>query len=55
MARNLSVDTFVPGHGAPRVGRGVGDLDEQKRYFVALRDGVSRMIAAGINGACVAS
>jgi glyoxylase-like metal-dependent hydrolase (beta-lactamase superfamily II) len=47
IARNLPVDTFVPGHGAPRIGRGVADLDEQKRYFVALRDEVSRMIAAG--------
>jgi glyoxylase-like metal-dependent hydrolase (beta-lactamase superfamily II) len=47
MARNLPVDTYVPGHGAPRVGRGVADLDEQKRYFIALRDEVSRMIAAG--------
>ena len=47
IARNLPVDTFVPGHGAPRVGRGVADLDEQKRYFVALRDEVSKMVAAG--------
>ncbi len=47
MARGLPVDTYVPGHGAPRVGRGVADLDEQKRYFIALRDEVSKMLAAG--------
>ncbi len=47
MASNLPVHTYVPGHGAPRVGRGVADLDEQKRYFIALRNEVSKMIAAG--------
>jgi hypothetical protein len=43
MARNLPVDMVVLGHGAPRIGRGVADHDEQKRYFVALRDEVSKV------------
>jgi glyoxylase-like metal-dependent hydrolase (beta-lactamase superfamily II) len=46
-ARRLPVDTYVPGHGPVHVGRGVADLEEQKKYFVALRDEVSKMIAAG--------
>ena len=47
MARNLSVDTYVPGHGPAHIGRGVKDLEEQKRYFVVMRDEVAKMIAAG--------
>jgi glyoxylase-like metal-dependent hydrolase (beta-lactamase superfamily II) len=47
MARHLPVDTYVPGHGAPRIGRGIADVEEQKRYFVTLRDGVSKLIAEG--------
>ena len=47
MARKLPVDTYVPGHGPVHLGRGVADLEEQKRYFVVLRDEVSKMIAAG--------
>ena len=47
MARHLPVDTFVPGHGPVHIGRGVKDLEEQKRYFVVMRDEVSKMIAAG--------
>ena len=47
MARRLPVDTYVPGHGPVHVGRGVADLEEQKKYFVTLRDEVSKMIAAG--------
>ena len=46
-ARRLPVDTYVPGHGPVHVGRGVADLEEQKKYFVALRDEVSKMIVAG--------
>ncbi len=47
MARNLPVDTYVPGHGPAHIGRSVKDLEEQKRYFVAMRDEVTKMIAAG--------
>ena len=47
MARQLPVDTYVPGHGPVHVGRGVADLEEQKKYFVVMRDEVSKMIAAG--------
>jgi cyclase len=47
MARKLPVDTYVPGHGPVHVGRGVADLEEQKKYFVTLRDEVSKMIASG--------
>jgi cyclase len=45
--RRLPVDTYVPGHGPVHVGRGVADLEEQRRYFVVMRDEVSKMIAAG--------
>jgi glyoxylase-like metal-dependent hydrolase (beta-lactamase superfamily II) len=47
MARHLPVETFVPGHGSAHIGRGVKDLEEQKRYFVVMRDEVAKMIAAG--------
>ncbi len=47
MARNLPVDTYVPGHGPVHVGRGVADLQELRRYFLAMRDEVSRMIKQG--------
>ena len=46
-ARRLPVDTYVPGHGPVHVGRGVADLEEQKKYFVVMRDEVSKMIVAG--------
>jgi cyclase len=49
MARNLAVETYVPGHGPARLGRGMKDLEEQKRYFVVMRDEVAKMIAAGKN------
>jgi cyclase len=49
MARNLPVETYVPGHGPAHIGRGVKDLEEQKRYFVVMRDEVAKMIAAGKN------
>ena len=49
MARNLAVETYVPGHGPAHLGRGVKDLEEQKRYFVVMRDEVAKMIAAGKN------
>jgi glyoxylase-like metal-dependent hydrolase (beta-lactamase superfamily II) len=47
MARSLPVDTYVPGHGPAHLGRGVKDLEEQKRYFVVMRDEVAKMVAAG--------
>jgi glyoxylase-like metal-dependent hydrolase (beta-lactamase superfamily II) len=47
MARELPVDTYVPGHGPAHIGRGVKDLEEQKRYFVVMRDEVGKMIKAG--------
>jgi len=47
MARNLPVDTYVPGHGPVHVGRGVADLQELRRYFEAMRAEVSRMIKEG--------
>jgi len=47
MQRNLAVDTYVPGHGPVHIGRGVKDLEEQKRYFVVMRDEVAKMIQAG--------
>jgi glyoxylase-like metal-dependent hydrolase (beta-lactamase superfamily II) len=47
MARNLAVETYVPGHGPVHIGRGVKDLEEQKRYFVAMRDEVAKMVQAG--------
>jgi glyoxylase-like metal-dependent hydrolase (beta-lactamase superfamily II) len=49
MARNLPVETYVPGHGPAHIGRGMKDLEEQKRYFVVMRDEVAKMIAAGKN------
>ncbi len=47
MARNLPVETYVPGHGPAHIGRGIKDLEEQKRYFVVMRDEVAKMVAAG--------
>ncbi len=47
MARNLPAETYVPGHGPVHLGRGVKDLEEQKRYFVVMRDEVAKMVAAG--------
>jgi len=47
IARRLPVDTYVPGHGPVHVGRGAADLEEQRKYFIVLRDEVSKMIAAG--------
>jgi glyoxylase-like metal-dependent hydrolase (beta-lactamase superfamily II) len=45
--RQLPVDTYVPGHGPAHLGRGVADLEEQRKYFVVMRDEVSKMITAG--------
>lgn len=45
--RRLPVDTYIPGHGPVHVGRGAADLEEQRRYFVVMRDEVSKMIMAG--------
>jgi glyoxylase-like metal-dependent hydrolase (beta-lactamase superfamily II) len=47
MRRNLAVETYVPGHGPVHIGRGVKDLEEQKRYFVVMRDEVAKMVQAG--------
>jgi len=47
MVRHLPVETYVPGHEPVHVGRGVKDLEEQKRYFVVMRDEVAKLIAAG--------
>jgi len=47
MARNLAVETYVPGHGPAHIGRGVKDLEEQKRYFIVMRDEVAKMVQAG--------
>jgi glyoxylase-like metal-dependent hydrolase (beta-lactamase superfamily II) len=47
MQRNLPVDTYIPGHGPVHIGRGVKDLEEQKRYFVVMRNEVAKMVAAG--------
>lgn len=47
IARQLPVDTFVPGHGPVHIGRGVADLEEQRRYFIVMRDAVSKMMMAG--------
>ena len=49
MARNLPVDTYIPGHGPVHIGRGVKDLEEQKRYFVVMRDEVAKMVRDGKN------
>lgn len=46
-ARNLPVDTYVPGHGSVRIGRGVADIEEMKRYYVVVRNELSKMIVAG--------
>jgi len=47
MRRNLAVETYIPGHGPAHIGRGVKDLEEQKRYFVVMRDEIAKMVQAG--------
>ena len=47
IARGLPVDTYVPGHGPVHLGRGVADIEEQRRYFIVMRDQVSKLITAG--------
>ena len=47
IARGLPVDTYVPGHGPVHLGRGVADIEEQRRYFLVMRDQVSKLITAG--------
>ena len=49
IARQLPVDTYVPGHGPVHLHRGVKDLEEQKRYFVTMRAEVAKRIQAGKN------
>jgi glyoxylase-like metal-dependent hydrolase (beta-lactamase superfamily II) len=47
IARALPVDTYVPGHGPVHIGKGIADIEEQRRYFLVMRDEVSKMITAG--------
>lgn len=47
IAKQLPVDTYIPGHGPVHIGRGIADLEEQRRYFIVMRDAVSKMIMAG--------
>lgn len=47
MAGQLAVDAYVPGYGPVHVGRGLKDLEEQKRYFIVMRDEVAQLMAAG--------
>ena len=47
MQRSLPVETYIPGHGPVHIGRAVKDLEEQKRYFVVMRDEIAKMIQAG--------
>src|ERR1700730_15737919 len=47
MDRRLPVDTYVPGHGPVHLGRGVKDLEETQRYFVAMRGAVATMMSQG--------
>jgi cyclase len=47
MQRSLPVDTYIPGHGPVHIGRGAKDLEEQKRYFVVMRDEIAKMVQAG--------
>ena len=47
MVRSLAVETYVPGHGPVHIGRGIKDLEEQKRYFVVMRDEGAKMVQAG--------
>ena len=47
MRRNLAVETYIPGHGPVHIGRGVKYLEEQKRYFVVMRDEIAKMVQAG--------
>jgi cyclase len=47
IAKQLPVDTYIPGHGPVHIGRGAADLEEQRRYFIVMRDAVSKMIMAG--------
>jgi hypothetical protein len=47
MQRSLPVETYIPGHGPVHIGRGVKDLEEQKRYFVVMRDEIAKMVQAG--------
>jgi glyoxylase-like metal-dependent hydrolase (beta-lactamase superfamily II) len=47
MRRNLPVETYVPGHGPVHIGRGIKDLEEQKRYFIVMRDEVAKLVQAG--------
>lgn len=47
MTRSLAVETYVPGHGPVHIGRSIKDLEEQKRYFVVMRDEVGKLVQAG--------
>jgi hypothetical protein len=47
IAKRLPVDTYIPGHGPVHIGRGIADIEEQRNYFIVMRDAVSKMIMAG--------
>jgi glyoxylase-like metal-dependent hydrolase (beta-lactamase superfamily II) len=47
IARALPADTYVPGHGSVRIGRGIADIEEMRRYYVLVRNEISKMIVAG--------
>jgi cyclase len=47
MDRKLPVDTYVPGHGTVHPGRGVKDLEDAQRYFIAMREAVATMMSQG--------
>lgn len=47
ITRSLAVETYIPGHGPVHIGRGVKDIEEQRRYFVIMRDEVAKMVQAG--------
>ena len=47
IVQRLPVDTYIPGHGPVHLGRGIADIEEQRNYFIVMRDEVSKMIMAG--------
>lgn len=47
LARQLAVDTYVPGHGPVHLHRGAKDVEDQKRYFVAMRAEVAKLVQDG--------
>jgi len=47
IARQLAVDTYVPGHGPVHLHRGVKDVEDQRRYFIVMRAEVAKLVQAG--------